>query len=82
MRDGDEFVITRLDRLARSVKDLSNIAGQLENQQVDFSVLDQNLDTKTAAGKLLFNVIGSIAEFELSLIRERAQEGIEKAKAK
>lgn len=82
MRDGDEFVITRLDRLARSVKDLSNIVGQLESQSVDFSALDQNLDTKTAAGKLLFNVIGSIAEFELSLIQERAQEGIAKAKAK
>jgi DNA invertase Pin-like site-specific DNA recombinase len=82
VREGDKFVITRLDRLARSVGDLADIAKQLENKGVDLVVLDQQIDTSTATGKLMFNMIDAFAEFERDLINERCKEGIERAKAK
>jgi DNA invertase Pin-like site-specific DNA recombinase len=82
VREGDKFVITRLDRLARSVGDLADIAKQLENKGVDLVVLDQQIDTSTATGKLMFNMIGASAQFERDLINERCKEGIERAKAK
>ena len=82
VREGDKFVITRLDRLARSVGDLANIAKELEHKGVDLVVLDQQIDTSTPTGKLMFNMIGAFAEFERDLINERCKEGIERAKAK
>jgi len=82
VREGDKFVITRLDRLARSVGDLANIAKELERKGVDLVVLDQQIDTSTPTGKLMFNMIGAFAEFERDLIHERCKEGIERAKAK
>lgn len=82
VREGDKFVITRLDRLARSVGDLANISKQLESKGVDLVVLDQQIDTSTATGKLMYNIINSFAEFERDLIHERCKEGIERAKAK
>jgi DNA invertase Pin-like site-specific DNA recombinase len=81
VREGDKFVITRLDRLARSVGDLANLSKQLESKGVDLVVLDQKIDTSTATGKLMFNMIGAFAEFERDLIHERCKEGIERAKA-
>ena len=80
VREGDTLVVTKLDRLARSVTDLGNIAKQLQDNGVDLVVLDQHIDTSTSTGKLMFNMIGAFAEFERDLIRERCQEGIEKAK--
>ncbi len=82
VREGDKFVVTRLDRLARSVGDLANIAKTLERKGVDLVVLDQKIDTSTPTGKLMFNMIGAFAEFERDLIHERCMEGIERAKAK
>lgn len=82
VREGDALVVTKLDRLARSAVDLGKIAQELERKKVDLVVLDQNIDTTTAAGKLMFTMIGAFAEFERDLIRERCQEGIDKAKAK
>jgi len=82
VREGDVFVVTKLDRLARSVADLADIAGRLETKKVDLVVLDQAIDTTTPTGRLLFHVIGAIGEFERDLISERTQEGRVAAKAK
>lgn len=80
VREGDSLVVTKLDRLARSATDLGNIAKQLEAKDVDLVVLDQQIDTTTPAGKLMFTMIGAFAEFERDLITERCKEGIQKAK--
>ena len=82
VREGDVLFITKLDRLARSVIDLQNIAKFLEDKNVDLKVIQQNIDTTTPAGRLLFTVLGAIAEFERDLINERVREGIEAAKRK
>ena len=82
VRDGDMLVITKLDRLARSTFHLTQIADQLSQKNVELVVLDQNIDTSTPTGKLLFNMLASIAEFETEIRRERQLEGIEKAKQK
>lgn len=80
-RAGDVLMVTRLDRLARSVIDLHAIAEELKAKSVDLIVTEQNLDTTTPNGRLMFNVLGSIAEFENDLRKERQAEGIAKAKA-
>ncbi len=79
-RKGDALVITRLDRLARSVVDLHSIANELSKKGVDLIVTEQSIDTTTPQGRLMFNMLGAIAEFETDLRRERQLEGIEKAK--
>ena len=76
----DAVVVTKLDRLARSVRHLTGLAAELEALGVDLIVIDQSLDTSTPAGRLLFNVLGSIAEFERDLIRERVSAGLEAAR--
>lgn len=80
IREGDELIVTRLDRLARSVRDLTNITSDLQAKQVSFVVLDQQIDTTTPTGKLLFHVLSAIGEFERELINERIRDGIIKAK--
>lgn len=80
-RDGDVLVVTKLDRLARSMFDLQNILKRLQNTKVDFVVLDQQIDTTTPAWKLTFNLLGSVAEFERELINERIREWVERARA-
>lgn len=82
VREGDTLVITKLDRLARSMLHLSKILDQLKSKGVELRVIDQSIDTSTPVGKLLFNVLGSIAEFEREIAKERQMEGIAKAKAK
>ncbi len=82
VRDDDVFVVTKLDRLARSVVDLSIIVQRLEEKKVDLVVLDQGIDTTTIYGRLQFNILASIGEFERGLIRERSREGREKAIAR
>jgi DNA invertase Pin-like site-specific DNA recombinase len=81
-REGDIFVITKLDRLARSMNDLTSITSQLQKQGVGFVVIDQQIDTTTPTGKLLFNILGSLAEFERDLINARCDEGRKAAQAK
>jgi len=76
----DVLACTKLDRLARSVHHLTTIARELEALGVDLVVLDQAIDTSTPAGRLLFHVLGSIAEFERDLIRERTVAGMRAAK--
>lgn len=82
IRKGDSLVITKMDRLARSTYHLTQIAEELKQKGADLVVLDQNIDTSTPTGKLLFNMLASIAEFETEIRRERQLEGIEKAKEK
>ncbi|MGZ8957948.1 MAG: recombinase family protein [Methylosarcina sp.] len=82
LRKGDTLVITKLDRLARSTLHLTQIAEDLRIKGVELVVLDQNIDTSTPTGKLLFNMLGSIAEFENDIRRERQIDGIAKAKDK
>ena len=79
LRDGDTLVITKLDRLGRSIRDLLNIINQLEKNNVSFQVLDQQIDTSTPSGKLLLHMLGAIAEFENDLRASRQSEGIKKA---
>jgi DNA invertase Pin-like site-specific DNA recombinase len=80
LRKGDSLVITKLDRLARSTFHLTQIAEELKDHGAELIVLDQNIDTSTSTGKLLFNMLASIAEFETEIRRERQMEGISKAK--
>ncbi len=80
VRQGDTVVVTKLDRLARSTLHLCQIAAELERKQVDLQVLDQSIDTSSATGRLLFNMLGAIAQFETEIRAERQREGIRKAK--
>ena len=82
VREGDVFVITKLDRLGRSTRDLLNIVNKLETKGVQLQVLDQNIDTGTPTGKLMFTMLSSIAEFENELRRERQSDGIILAKSR
>jgi DNA invertase Pin-like site-specific DNA recombinase len=81
VREGDTLVVTRLDRLARSTFHLCQIAAELHRKQVHLQVLDQHLDTSDATGRLLFHMLGAIAQFETELRAERQMDGIQKAKA-
>jgi len=80
-RAGDTLLVTRLDRLARSVPDLHAIAGELQDKGVDLIVTEQSIDTTTPQGRLMFTMLGAIAAFENDLRRERQAEGIARAKA-
>lgn len=80
-REGDIFVVTRLDRLARSVSDLLRIVSKLEAKGVGLKILDMAIDTTTPTGRLLLNLVGSIAQFEREIMLARQREGIAKAKA-
>jgi DNA invertase Pin-like site-specific DNA recombinase len=81
VREGDTLIVTKLDRLARSVADLVRITEALKEKRVRLRILALNLDTGTPTGKLMLNLLGSIAEFERELMLERQREGIAKAKA-
>lgn len=82
MRDGDALVVTRLDRLARSTLHLCQIAEDLQRNDVDLQVLDQQIDTHTSTGRLLFHMLAAIAQFETEIRAERQMDGIEHAKAR
>ena len=81
VRNGDVFVVTKLDRLARSVHDLMQITQTLQDKNCDLQVLDQELDTSTPTGRLIFHVLAVIGEFERELITERINEGRKRAMA-
>lgn len=80
-RAGDTVIVTRIDRLARSVGDLAGIVKRLEAKDVSLSVIEQPIDTSTAAGRCFLQMLGVFAEFETAIRRERQMEGIAKAKA-
>jgi DNA invertase Pin-like site-specific DNA recombinase len=80
---GDTVVVTKLDRLARSSRDLHNILHELDGLSCGFiSLGDSWCDTTTSAGRLMMTIMGGIAQFERELIRSRCEEGVERAKAK
>src|SRR5258708_35795852 len=80
LREGDTLVVTRLDRLARSTLHLCQIAAELDRQHADLQVLDQNINTSDATGRLVFHMLAAIAQFETELRAERQREGIQKAR--
>jgi DNA invertase Pin-like site-specific DNA recombinase len=77
---GDTIVVTRIDRLARSIADLAGIVSQLEAKGVALKATEQPIDTGTAAGRAFLQMLGVFAEFETAIRRERQMEGIAKAK--
>ena len=81
VREGDTFVVSKLDRLARSVQHLWKIVERLDAKQVYLRILNLGIDTSTATGRLVLTVLGGIAEFERSMMLERQREGIARAKA-
>jgi DNA invertase Pin-like site-specific DNA recombinase len=82
IRKGDTLVVTRIDRLARSVGDLQDMVRLLRNKGADLKATEQPIDTSTASGKAFLDMLGVFAEFETNLRRERQMEGIAKAKAR
>jgi DNA invertase Pin-like site-specific DNA recombinase len=81
VRKGDTLVVTKLDRLARSIPDLVRIIGMLEEKQATLRIMAMNLDTSTPTGRLLLNLVGSVAQFEREIMLERQREGVARAKA-
>lgn len=83
LREGDTLVVTRLDRLARSVIDLHQIVEKVSEKGAAFRVLQQSgIDTSTSTGKLTMGVLAAVAEFEADIRAERQRDGIEAAKTK
>jgi putative DNA-invertase from lambdoid prophage Rac len=82
MRAGcfDAIIVWKLDRIGRSLQHLLHIFQEMQKKKIDFVSITQNIDTTTAAGKLLFHIIGAFAEFESSLISERTKLGMERAR--
>lgn len=81
IREGDTLIVTRIDRMARSVVDFHRIMALLDEKKVDFRCLLQPFDTTSATGKLMRDILAAFAEFETVVRKERQREGIEKARA-
>ncbi len=81
-RAGDQLVVTKLDRLGRSLEHLIALSRDLHARGVDLVVLDQGIDTSTAVGRMFFQILGAIAEFEHALMSERTRDGLEAARAR
>jgi DNA invertase Pin-like site-specific DNA recombinase len=81
-RSGDTLVVWRLDRLGRSLKHLIHLVEKLEHQGIGLRSLQENIDTTTNGGRLVFHLFGALAEFERNLIRERTQAGLSAARAR
>ncbi len=81
-RNGDQLVITKLDRLGRSLEHLIELSKLLQTRGVDLVVIDQGIDTSTPVGRLFFQIIGAIAEFEHALMSERTLDGLAAARAR
>ena len=81
VREGDTLVVTRLDRLARSVAHLLEVLETLSGKGASLRILSMGIDTGTATGKLMLTILGGVAEFEREIMLERQREGIAKAKA-
>jgi DNA invertase Pin-like site-specific DNA recombinase len=82
LRPGDTLVVTRIDRLARSLRDLQNLVYELREKGAHLKATEQPIDTSTAAGKCFLDMLSVFAEFETNLRRERQMEGIAAAKAR
>ncbi|MFF0777111.1 recombinase family protein [Streptomyces sp. NPDC003720] len=81
-REGDEFVITKLDRLGRSLKNLIELSEQLNERGINLIVLNQKIDTSTPQGRMFFHILGAVAEFERELTAERTRDGLAAARAR
>lgn len=81
LRRGDVLIVTKLDRLARSMRDLLSIVDRIEAAGASLQILSMNLDTGSPTGRLMLTVFGGVAEFERAMMLERQREGIAKAKA-
>nr|CRH07823.1 putative resolvase [Candidatus Magnetococcus massalia] len=81
LRDGDTLVVTKLDRLARSVKHLGEILDHIKEKEAALRILDLGLDTSSATSQLILIIMGAVAQFERQMMLERQREGIAKAKA-
>jgi DNA invertase Pin-like site-specific DNA recombinase len=82
LREGDTLVVWRLDRLGRSLKHLIETITELNNRKIGFKSIQENIDTTTSGGKLVFHIFGALAEFERDIIRERTQTGLQAARAR
>ena len=82
LRAGDTLVVTKLDRLGRSVRNLKQIADDLQTRQVGLRTVSQGIDTTTPGGRLFFHMLAAIAEFEHNLIVERTHDGLAAARAR
>ncbi|BDE17379.1 MULTISPECIES: recombinase family protein [Mycobacteriaceae] len=81
-RVGDQLVVTKLDRLGRSLEHLIELSKRLQGAGVDLVVLDQGIDTSTAIGRMFFQILGAVAEFEHALMSERTMDGLAAARAR
>jgi DNA invertase Pin-like site-specific DNA recombinase len=81
-RPNDQLVVTKLDRLGRSLEHLIELSKTLQDRGVDLVVLDQGIDTSTAVGRMFFQILGAIAEFEHALMSERTRDGLAAARAR
>jgi DNA invertase Pin-like site-specific DNA recombinase len=82
VRAGDTLVVWKLDRLGRSLKDLIERITELNNRNIGFRSITENIDTTTSGGKLIFHIFGALAEFERDIIRERTNAGLEAARSR
>ncbi len=82
VREGDTLVVWRLDRLGRSLKHLIETITKLNNRKIGFKSVQENIDTTTSGGKLIFHIFGALAEFERDIIRERTHAGLQAARAR
>jgi DNA invertase Pin-like site-specific DNA recombinase len=81
-REGDQLVVTKLDRLGRSLEHLIQLSKELAGRGVNLVVLDQGIDTSAPVGKMFFHILGAVAEFEAALASERTLDGLEVARAR
>ena len=81
VREHDTLTVTKLDRLARSTKDLMAIIQELDRKNVGLHILDLGVDTQTPTGQLMLTILGGIAQFEREIMLERQREGVNKAKS-
>jgi DNA invertase Pin-like site-specific DNA recombinase len=82
MRSGDTLVVWKLDRLARSTRQLLETVEMFERRKIGLKTITQNIDTTNAGGRLIFTVFGAIAEFEREIIRERTRAGLDAARSR
>lgn len=82
LREGDTLVVWKLDRLGRSIQHLIQTVSDLQEKKISFKSLQENIDTGTSGGKLIFHIFSALAEFERDLIQERTQAGLKAARAR